>query len=362
MTGYVLALAVSLGVSLWLIPRILRWAVTRGLVDPSGGRKSHAVEVPRLGGVGIVAGLFAGVVAASLASRPSGWWSTDLVGMLVGALLVHTMGLTDDLLHDAESGREGLPPVVKLLWQFGAALVPVAASAWVRGGVLIRGFAVPAGGYVNLPGWLAWLVTLTWIVGVANAFNFLDGRDGLAGGVALIVTTAVAMIALSLPKPAAGAAVVALAMVGATLGFLRHNFPPARIYMGDGGAHLLGYLLAVLSVSSVAKSLNLFAVGVPLIVLGLPIVNLAQVVLGRVLRGDSPMQADATTQIHDRLRSGGWSDFSTVLFIYAVCGLCASAALSLSEMPRQSAALSGLVAALLVLVAARGPRVPVSEP
>lgn len=355
MTAFAVALTVALVVSLWTMPVVLRYAHRKGLLDPATERKNHSVEVPRLGGVGILAGFIAGVAAAFFAPRPGGWWTVNTTAILVGALMMFAVGLADDLLHDRKSGREGLSPPVKLALQFLAAAIPVVTALRVHGGVLIRGFEIFGEGYVSLHPWIAVPLTLIWIVGIANAFNFIDGLDGLCGGVALIVDLTIAVIALGGPRLAPSEAVLALATAGGIIGFLRLNFPPARIFMGDGGALMLGYLLSALAVSSVAKSQTLIALGVPLLILALPLFNLTQVVVGRVLRGDSPMQADRT-HLHDRLQDAGWSPYSAVLFIYAICGLCSAAALGLSNLAKEAAILAIVVAGLLVVVAIRRPR------
>lgn len=355
MAGYLAAFLAAVAVSLLAVPQILRFAVARGLLDPSGERKTHGVERPRLGGLGILLGLLAGVLAARLVDQPARWWNADVLGILLGALIMYGVGVTDDLLHDRHTGREGLSPLAKLLLQILAALAPVLVSYNRGGGVLIRGFMMPGDGYVGFPVALQIGLTVFWLVGIANAFNFIDGLDGLAGGVAVIVTTGLALISLGADRARPPEAILALATIGGTIGFLKSNFKPARIFMGDGGALLLGYLLAALSVSGVAKGQALISVGVPMMILALPILNLTQVVVGRMLRGESPMQADRT-HLHDRLQDAGWSDLSAVLFIYALTGLCTTAALCLAEMPLAAAGLAALTAALLVLVAARRPR------
>ncbi len=348
MTPYLAAFGFGLLASSLVVPRVLRFARRRGLFDPKTERKTHANEVPRLGGVGIFAGLIAGL-AVALPLMPGVKLGLPFIGLLGGALIMFGVGLADDLLHGGERGGHGLNPLPKLLAQMLAAAIPIAC------GISMKWIKIPGDGYFQFAPWADWLLTLVWVVGIANAVNWLDGLDGLAGGVSAIMATTLALLALGKEPASLGEGLAALALLGGIIGFLRLNFPPARIYMGDGGAMLIGYLLAVLSVSGVMKSATALAVGAPMLILALPLVNLTQVVVGRVLRRESPMKADRT-HLHDRLQDAGWSDYSAVLFIYAVTGLCGSAALSLMDLGHASAAQSALVAALLVYVAARRPR------
>lgn len=347
---YLAPLVGALLTSLVAVPLVLRFALGRGLLDLPGGRKSHDVAVPRLGGVGILAGFLVGVALGSGTTRWLGWWNDDFGALLAGALIMFGVGLSDDLLHrpSGDSRREGLPAWLKLLLQFGAALVPMYA------GVRISSFQI-LGEYQVLPAWLSYPLTLIWIAGITNALNFIDGVDGLAGGVSMIMVATLAIIAIGGPSSSVGTAVFALSLLGGVIGFLRYNFPPARIFMGDGGAYLLGYLLAMLAITGVMKGATTLAVLAPLVIMALPILNLAGVVVVRMLRGDSPMAADRE-HLHNRLQDSGWSDLSVLLFVYAVCGLCGSAALSLFGLARPSAALAGAVALLLVVVAARRSR------
>lgn len=348
MIPYLAAFAVAAGVSLLAVPLVMRFAHQRGLLDPRTERKNHVAEVPRIGGLGILLGLVAGALV--------GFRLTDglpltpgFLGIMAGALVMFAGGLADDLLHDRRTGRLGLPAVAKLAFQVGAAIIPVAC------GVSIKSVRIPGDGYWIPEPWLDACLTMLWLVAVANAVNWIDGLDGLAGGVSAIMAGTLALLALGKQPVAAGEAIAALALLGGITGFLRLNLPPARIYMGDGGAMLIGYLVAALSVSGVMKSATAIAVGAPMLILALPIVNLTQVVVGRVVRGQSPMQADRT-HLQDRLQDAGWSGHSAVLFCYAIAGLCGSAALCLMELSSQAASVSLGTAALLVYVAARRPR------
>ncbi len=342
---YAAALLTGLIVSLVAVPLALRLAMRRGLLDTPEGRHTHTTAVPRIGGVGILIGFLAGLLAAALMQADYAWWNRESTGILLGALTIFAAGLADDVLR----ARGGVSPWLRLLLQVLAAGIAMGA------GVRIRGFQIPGDGYLHFPHAVSLLVTLLWIVGITNALNFIDGLDGYVGGVSLIMAGTIALIAMYGPKSSPATAIFALAMLGGICGFLRLNFPPAKIFMGDGGAYLLGFLLATLAISGVMKGATIIAVCAPMVILALPILNLAGVVVVRVLRGDNPMAADRT-HLHHRLQDSGWNDLSALLFVYAICGLCGSAALSLIELSQASAALAGGVALLLVVVAARRAR------
>ncbi len=350
--GYVVVLLVSSLVSSLAVPLALSFAHRRGLVDAPGGRKAHLTAVPRIGGIGILAGFLAGLLGAACLPVFAQWWNREATGILLGALMMFAVGLSDDLLHQPRHGapegprREGLPAWAKLLLQVSAAAVCIAA------GTRIRGVQVPGDGYLSFGAGPSAVVTALWIVGMANALNFIDGLDGLAGGVSMIMGATIAVIAIFGPAQSPAPAVFAVALFGGIVGFLRLNFPPASIFMGDGGANLLGYLLATMAVSGVMKGATAIAVLTPIVIMALPLLNLAGVVVGRVLRGDSPLKADRS-HLHHRLQDAGWSDLSALLFVYAVCGLCGSAALALMELSVASAVMALAVALLLVGVASR---------
>lgn len=350
------ALLAALLVSPPAVALVLRQAAQRGLVDTPGGRKSHTTAVPRIGGVGILAGYLAGLAVASCFGGPLSIWNTKYLAVLAGSLVIFGVGLADDLLHrpagDAGEGRDGLSASTKLLLQIVAAVIAMSA------GVRIKSIQIPGDGFLFFSPAVSWTITAIWIVGIANALNWIDGLDGLAGGVSLLMAASIALIAMFGPASDAGATVFALSMLGGIVGFLKYNFPPARIFMGDGGSNLLGYLLATLAIAGVMKGATVLAVLTPILILALPIVNLTGVVVGRVLRGQNPMAADRS-HLHHRLTDAGWPDLSALLFVYAVTGLCGSASLALMGLSDQAAFMAIGVAILLVGVAAR--RAPIQD-
>jgi len=350
------ALLAALVVSPPAVALVLRQAASRGLVDAPGGRKSHTTAVPRIGGVGILAGYLAGLCVASCFGDLLSIWNPKYLAVLAGALVSFAVGFADDLLHrpasDPRGARDGLSPPVKLALQILAAGIAMAA------GVRIEIIQIPGDGYLLLRPAYSFPITAIWIVGITNALNWIDGLDGLAGGVSLLMAASIALIAIFGPSGDAGAAVFSLAMLGGIVGFLKYNFPPAKIFMGDGGSNLLGYLLATLAIAGVMKSATVLAVLTPILILALPILNLTGVVVGRMLRGQNPMTADRS-HLHHRLTDAGWPDLSALLFVYAVTGLCGSASLALMGLSKSAAFMAIGVAVMLVFVAAR--RAPIQE-
>jgi UDP-GlcNAc:undecaprenyl-phosphate GlcNAc-1-phosphate transferase len=205
-----------------------------------------------------------------------------------------------------------------------AAVIPVAFGVWVDR------FTFPFVGIHELPAWVGMPATVLWIVLLMNMVNFLDGMDGLAAGVCAISGTTFAVIALSLGKP--DAAVVAAIVAGACFGFLRHNFYPARIFMGDSGALLLGFVLATVAVQGLLKTAATVALFFPLFVLAVPILDTTFVVLRRLKHGQ-PIYTPDQAHLHHRFLRRGYSQRRATLIMYAWCVTLAAAALATRFVP-----------------------------
>lgn len=252
-----------------LVPAVTRLAVALRALDPPGGRKLQAQAVPRLGGVAIGLGLAlsAGVVAVI---RWENWGTailrSDLLALGLGTALVFLVGVADDLV--------GVSTAKKFLVQV------VAAFLLVRIGWSFEVLRLPGLGVVEL-GLFGGVVSLLWIVGVTNAINLLDGLDGLAGGVVAIISSSMLCYAIVQRNP--GTVILMAATAGACLGFLRHNWEPARVFMGDSGSLTLGFLLAAASVHSSLKAPAAVAILVPILALGVPVIDTLLVMLVRFL-------------------------------------------------------------------------------
>jgi len=308
---------VSLAFSLFLTPAVRDFALRREIVDAAdSSRKLHTRRIPRLGGVAIVAAfLFAmvvSVIADATLRAAVGRNARGLIVLVGGAAVLGIVGVADDL--------RDVRPRWKLLAQAAAGAAVYAA------GTRVTALALPGLGSVNL-GPLALPATVFWIVGVVNAMNFIDGLDGLAGGVALLALATIAVLTASTGKAVTTA--ILLATAGSVLGFLRYNFHPATIFMGDAGSTFLGYVLAVSSIAVSEKAPAAMALAIPLAVLAVPITDTALAIGRRILRGRSVFSADRE-HIHHLLIEAGVSHRTAVLILYCVtaifCGLGLAAA------------------------------------
>lgn len=289
-------------------PAVRAAALRLDVVDQSGGRRVHRGRVPRLGGVALLiagAGALAGAQLAGIGVvdllESSGW---HLGWLGAGAALVLLLGIADDV--------RGVGPLAKLALQTLAALLAV------HGGYGFGAVTNPfTGGAVSLAPF-GDVLTVLWIVGVTNAFNLIDGLDGLAAGTALIASVTLFLIALVQSRP--DAAVMAATLAGVLAGFLRFNFNPASIFLGDAGSLLLGYLLSVLAIQSLQKGPTAVVILVPLLALGLPILEAAVTIARRALVAGiaSVFQADQA-HIHHRLLDLGMTHRRAVLVLYGVC-------------------------------------------
>ena len=300
---------VALIVVVLLTPAVGGMARILGAVDAPGGRRLNRRPVPRLGGLA----LFLGIVVPSLAFLHLG---RETRGLLLGAAVAVTVGAIDDF--------RGLRWFEKLAGQIVAAAIPTGFGIWVDR------FTFPFLGVHSLPGWVGVPLTVLWIVAIMNMVNFLDGLDGLAAGVAAIAGLTFSIIALSLAKP--DAAVMSAIVFGACIGFLRHNFYPARIFMGDSGALLLGFVLAAVSVQGLLKTAATVALFFPLLVLAVPIVDTTFVVARRLKHGEKVFEGDQA-HLHHRFLRRGFSQARAALTIWGWCLSLAAAALATRFIP-----------------------------
>ncbi len=304
--GFLLALVVVL----LLTPGVGRFARFIGVVDePGETRRVHTHPVPRLGGIALLLGIFVPALAFLELDGP-------YRGILLGAAIATTVGAIDDF--------RGLPWWGKLGGQVAAGAVAVGF------GVTVDRFTFPGFGSQELPEWAAGAATIVWVVAIMNMVNFLDGMDGLAAGICAIAGSTFAIIGLSLG--ASEAALLAAIVAGACFGFLHHNFYPARIFMGDSGALLLGFLLATLAIEGLVKTAALATLVLPLLVLAIPIVDTSFVVAKR-LKYRQPLYEADRAHLHHRFMNIGFSQKRAVIYMYAWCGILAAAALATRFLP-----------------------------
>lgn len=297
-----------------LIPWVVRLAYRIGKVDSPDARKVHTVPIPRLGGVAIFAGFIVGLVLLEYMVPGQLFYSEGpMRGVLVGGALMFLVGIIDDLK----------PLNAKL--KFGLQIL--AALAAYHFGVRIDFLSNPWGGLVLLPGYVPIILTVFWLVGISNTINLIDGLDGLAGGVSLISALTIGVIALQTNQPIAG--LLALALAGSTIGFLRYNFNPAKIFMGDGGALFLGFTLAAISVMGVLKLIAAMAFAVPILILGVPIFDTAFAILRR-LWNRKPIFSPDRGHLHHRLLDAGLDQRRAVLVIYGISLILGGVALTVA--------------------------------
>ena len=301
--------AIAFGIVVLLTPAVGGMARMLGAVDRPDSRRLNRRPIPRLGGLAI----FLGIIVPSLAFLDL---SDEMRGVLLGAAVATVVGAVDDF--------RGLAPPTKLVGQVCAAAIPVAFGVW------IDHVTFPFFGVIDVPAWLGVPLSIFWIVAVMNMVNFLDGMDGLAAGVCAIAGSTYAILALSLGK--ADAAIISAIVAGACVGFLRHNFFPARIFMGDSGALCLGFILASISIQGLLKTASTVVLLLPLLVLAVPIVDTSFVVARR-LKYRQPIYGADRSHLHHRFLNIGFSQRRAAVTMWLWCASLAGAALATRFVP-----------------------------
>ncbi len=310
-----LLFSVSFSLTLIIVPFIRKFANNKKIFDHPGGRKEHNNQIPLLGGVAIWFGFSISIIFAlglvSLLWRSTSlleflpnlhlWWQEisielpEILAVIIAASVITVLGLMDDLI------KNGLHYRTKFIVQF------LVAAIVVVNGVSIHIFPWP---------WLNLLVSLFWIVGIMNAINLLDGMDGLAAGVSAISATG--FLLLSLSNESFYTAILLISLIGCCLGFLRYNFYPARIFMGDAGSLLLGFLLstmAIICLNSAQPGITNPIVLFPIMVLSIPIYDTFSVLFIRIRNRKHPFVGDKNHFFHRMVRFG-LSKKNTVFLIY----------------------------------------------
>ncbi len=348
-----LAGLVALLVTNALTPPIRRVARRLGAIDYPGGRRVNTRPTPRLGGMAIYLGFLAAAIAAMVVTRPIDLVRTAtetfiripiavrtdqaILGIMLGGTFLLLVGIYDD--------TRGMHPGLKFL-----AMV-AAAAVLIPFGLATQFITHPlTGGIIPLGPWGAGF-TILWVVAIVNVINFIDGLDGLAAGI-----VAIAGVTLLLTAAAKGDVVsvtLAAALVGSALGFLRHNFNPARIFMGDSGSMFLGYVLGGLSVMGLYKSYTAISLIVPILALGVPIADTAFAIVRR-WRGGRPIYLPDRGHLHHRLLDRGLTQRQTVVLLYLISALLGLGALALADVNRPAAVVTlGIIAAALLVGAQR---------
>lgn len=336
----VTAILLAFGMALLITPLVRKWAFKCGAVDRPEQRKVHNGLMPRMGGLAIYLSF---VTAVLLTQELTG----QIMGLLVGGSLIVLLGLVDDII--------GLPPKIKLTGQIVAAFVVIHYFG-IKVDFLTNPFSTSsemvALGLFSIP------VTVLWLVSVTNAVNLIDGLDGLAGGttlIALLTMTATVCIEVTRSGVSAsgqvGAVTLALILAGAIFGFLRYNFYPARIFLGDTGSMFLGFSVALLGVMGMAKGATFISLIIPVVILGIPLFDTVFAVVRRFY-GKRPIFQPDREHLHHRLMDMGLSHRQTVLCIYAVNVVLGMSAIVMTLIsPKQAILLLAVLSTTIIIVA-----------
>lgn len=301
------ALLSAIAVCFVMTPLVRSFAVKVGAVDvPKDNRRMHDHPIPRQGGLAIFLGFLVAVVLFADLDR-------QVQGILLGSVIIVTVGAIDDIVP--------LPALLKFAVQIAAAGVAVAFGVrieFIANPIFWSDTEVISFGVWSIP------VTIFWIVGITNSINLIDGLDGLACGVSAIASLSILVISMVLRQ--ANVAVLLAAILGACLGFIPYNLNPAKIFMGDTGALLLGYVLSTVSVVGLLKFYTIISFAVPILALALPIFDTSFAIIRRLLKGQNPMSPDRG-HFHHRLIDMGLSQKQAVAVLYAI-----SAVLGLSAV------------------------------
>ena len=344
MNTYFALFMVAVCASLALTPLVRRACQRVGWLDlPDAARRVHGRAVPRLGGVAIYVSFVAAVLALSVApldnpvTRALEANRREIFAALAPATLVFLFGVYDDLRGTGARSKFTV-------------LAACGALFYALGG-RVEMLSVPFAGPVELPAALSFVVTVVWMAGIANAFNLIDGVDGLAAGAALFASLVMLVVSLMLGHVAV--VVLACALCGALVGFLRYNFNPASIFMGDSGALFIGFMLAALSVQGAQKASTAVAVAIPLLAFGVPVVDTGFTLVRRFLSG-RPLFTGDREHIHHMLLERGWTQRRVAFVLYGASAFFGLAALLfVGDAGRATGFLLFVIAACVVLAVGR---------
>ncbi|MDR3562529.1 MAG: MraY family glycosyltransferase [Negativicutes bacterium] len=314
MQTYLVAFTIALVVAYFITPHVKDFAVKAGALDAPDDRKVHTRPIPRMGGLAIYLAFILAVLASLHLNH-------EILGLLLGGTVILIVGVVDDLWQ--------ISPKVKLLGQIAAALVLVFFN------IRIEWLTNPFGEMIYLD-YFSIPLTVLWVVSLTNTVNLIDGLDGLAAGVSTIASVTILLVALQ--QSFWIIAILTAALAGSALGFLQHNFNPAKIFMGDTGSMFLGYMLAAISILGAVKSAATIALFVPIVALGLPIMDTAFAIIRRYSSGRPIFKPDKG-HLHHRLLEMGLTQKQAVLLMYVISGCLGLSAIALTEVNKGYGAL-----------------------
>lgn len=333
----IIGMLAALVLALLVTPPVKKLAIRWGALDKPNGRKIHQKVMPRMGGVAI----YLSFTAVVLVTQPL---TKAVTGLLVGATWIVLVGILDDI--------KGLSPKVKLLGQITGAVILVAfgyrvdfvTNPFSEGMVMLGKLAIP--------------LTILWVIGVTNAINLIDGLDGLAAGTSAIAALTMAAVVVSeytlyghIGDSSLIVISLALILTGAITGFLRYNFHPAKVFMGDSGSMFLGFTLSALAIAGLTKGATVISVFIPIVILGIPICDTLFAIVRRFLNQQPIFQPDKH-HLHHCLLEKGLSHKQTVLAIYGVNLVLGISAVVLTRLNNDQAIILLAGLAILVIVGA----------
>ncbi|MDI6600457.1 MAG: MraY family glycosyltransferase [Thermoanaerobacteraceae bacterium] len=305
---YLLLITFSFLIAYMTTPLAKGLAIKLGAIDmPGEERRIHSRPIPRMGGLAI----YTAFILSILVFMPM---DKKMLGLILASSLIVLVGIVDDI--------KSLSAVVKMGGQIAAAIILVLF------GFRIEWLTSPLDGMIYL-GWLSIPATIFWIVGITNTFNLIDGLDGLAAGISAI--SSVTMSAVALLNGRYTAAMLLLIVAGAALGFLPHNFNPAKIFMGDTGSLFLGFVLSAISIQGTIKGATAIAIVIPVLAMGLPIFDTAIAIIRRAKSGMPIMQPDRG-HLHHRLLDMGFTQRQVVMILYFISGILGVVAIAITEV------------------------------
>lgn len=317
-------LAIAIAATIAFTPLAKRLAFAANAIDYPDKRRINTEPIPRMGGVAIFAGMLASIIALEVGVHFFGWidpffsylgFRINYWLLAAGILVMFAVGFIDDVRN--------LSAKVKLLGQIASACL-VSAS-----GLLLSNIQNPLveGAFINF-GWLSYPITVFYLVAFANIINLIDGLDGLASGISAI--SAATIFSFAVLSHRFDAAILSVIIIGVCIGFLRYNYNPASIFMGDSGSLLLGLGLGIVSLLAVARSTLFISLMVPIMAAGVPVIDTAMAIIRRT-RAHQPIDAPDRGHIHHRLLSAGFSQRKTVLIMWGWTALLAVCSIIIAE-------------------------------
>ncbi len=302
--AHILGTIIAYLLGIFIVPLVIYYSKKKHLVDVPNERKIHHGDISRLGGVAIwLSVMLTFLFLVLLSYYPKG---QGLSAIIVGGSLMFLMGLIDDLFC--------LNAKFKLFIQIAVATIVILL------GVRIDTLYNPFGNDITL-GFMSYPLTLLWIVGITNAINFIDGIDGLAGSIVSISALTIGIVSLVLAPASSITALIAFILMGAMCAFLTFNYNPAKIFMGDSGALYAGFLLATLSITGIVKVSTGITMYLPILILAVPLLDVAYSSIRRIIKGTSPFVADSE-HIHHKLLHAGLPQDKIVMLLAGFSLVC----------------------------------------